>query len=254
MTAPLADDFTAPAFALPPRPLTRIARRRSWAELPVRAWLILTLLISIITIFFVVGQVREALSDRYLIEHGVDVAARFTSVADDPHPKHRPRDEVLPADIDYSFNGQDYHQRFRLDAKPGAYATVGSIFPIKVDPQDPNHWTEQTQPAPWSQELTASGLLIPLVLILIAITLYKRARVLQIFKLGVPAEAQVVEVKQSAIAPGSRMIRLTLPDSRRVLTTLAPANLGAMKKGDRLWVLRLPDAPARIIAAKPYQQ
>src|SRR5262245_58918431 len=87
----------APVLPQVPRPLTPRARQRSWAELPVRVWLILTITIALVTVYFMVTRIIEAREDRWLIEHGTAVKARFEVVAADPTPGHgRQRAEPLP--------------------------------------------------------------------------------------------------------------------------------------------------------------
>src|SRR5262245_13966422 len=90
----------APVLPQTPRPLTPRARRRSWAELPVRVWLILTITIALVTVYFTVTRVLEAREDRWLIEHGTPVNAVFEAVGTDPVKGHgQKRAEPLPCVI-----------------------------------------------------------------------------------------------------------------------------------------------------------
>jgi hypothetical protein len=238
-----------------PRPLTPRARRRSWAELPVRVWLILSAVILIVTVVFTITRVSEAMNDRRLIEHGQDVVAKFTSVNGDPFPKRRPRNEPMPAAAVFDWQGKPFKLDIpRLEAKPGAFAMVGEEFRIKVDPDDPSKWTEETIPRPWWQELTVIALLVPMLLALLIVAGIKRQGVLRVWRDGVLAEAAVVETHQSAAAPMSRVVRFTLVDQpdRRIFSTLTPAAAGIPGRGEKIWIVHPSNRPTRAVIAALY--
>ena len=71
---------------------------------------------------------------------------------------------------------------------------------------------------------------------------------------GVPAVATVVDSKQSAIAPRSRVVRYTLAEGadRRIFSTLFPASQGELQKDDELLVLIPPKHPDRAVIAELY--
>lgn len=244
----------APALPPVPRPSTPRARRRSWAEMPVRIWLVLTATILLITFYFTFTRVREALADRWLINHGLPVNARFERVAGDPVPKRRPRNEPMVCEISFTVEGKKHQFPIVLEAKPGGFARVGEDFPIRVDPGNPNRWTERTSPRPWAQELTAVGLLVPICLVLLGVTLWRRWGMLRIWQNGELAEGAVVEARHTAVAPLSRVIRFTYLDGdRRVWTTLIPTSSGVPQKGERVWLIRAPNSPGRAVMARLYE-
>jgi hypothetical protein len=243
----------APQIAPPPRSLTSIAKRRSWAELPVRVWLVLTITVAIVTVYFTIMRVHEAMQDRWLILHGLDVNAKFTIVSGDSFPKRRPRNESMPATIQYSVNGVPYTLDISLESKPFGFAMVGTDFPIKVDPDDPTRWTEETVPRPWVQELTAVGLLVPILLLLGIMTLWRRMGMLKVWRSGSLIPGEVVELRHTAIAPRSRIVRFTLRDGPRVWGTLVPTSAGVPARGETIWLISLPGRPGRSILAKLYQ-
>jgi hypothetical protein len=244
-----------PQIAPAPRPITAKARRRSWAEMPVRVWLILTITVAVVTIYFTINRVHEAMQDRWLILHGTDVNAKFTMVNGDPFPKRRPRNETMQATIEYTINGTTYTPDFSLEAKPGAFAMVGTIFPIKIDPNDPTQWREVTEPKPWAQELTTLGFLVPLLALLLAVTILRRRGMLKVWRDGSLLSGEVVEIRQSAIAPRSRIARFILRDGedRRVWATLVPTSAGIPAKGETIWLIALPNRLGRSIMARLYQ-
>jgi hypothetical protein len=148
-----------------------------------------------------------------------------------------------------------YRQDFSLEAKPDSFAMVGTDFKIKVNPNDPTQWREVTVPKPWTQELTTLGLLAPLLVLLLMVTIWRRMSVLNVWRNGSLIGGQVVEIRQTAIAPRSRIVRFTLKDGdRRVWATLAPTSAGIPARGETIWLIALPGRPGRSILAKLYQR
>lgn len=218
-----------------------------------RVWLILTILLLAITAYFVFDRTSQALNDRWLIAHGTPVDANFDSVDGDPHPhvKKRPRDHAMPAVISYDINGQHVAQEILLEPK-NAIAEVGTPLPIRVDPKDPKRWTEATEPVPWTHELAAVFLLLPLCAIVILAVIWKRQGVLNIWRNGDLGRAVVVEVRHNAGAPNSRLVRCHLiGEDRRVFSILVPARL-APAKGDTIDLLTLPGRPSASVLAQLY--
>jgi hypothetical protein len=254
-----SDVESAPDLPQVPRQLSARARRRSWAEMPVRVWMVLSIAVGIVTIFFTATRLNEALDDRWLIQHGLDVAAKFTKVDGDPFPKRRPRNESMPVEFTYVVDGKAYNQSVSLepkhDSKGNAVsAMVGTDFPIKVDPRNPSRWREETELKPWSQELTAIGFLLPLWIVVLAIMFWKRATVLKTWRNEPLAEGFIVEVRHTPIAPMSRIVRFSLRDGpdRRVWSTSMPFSAGIPPVGAPLWLICSPARPGRAIVAKLY--
>ncbi|HEY7086580.1 MAG TPA: hypothetical protein VH518_00745 [Tepidisphaeraceae bacterium] len=239
-----------------PRPPTRRARRRSWNELPVRLWAILTLIIGAIAIYITISRVDEAIRDRSLIEHGLDVNARIVAAMGSDVTKRWPRNDQVPVRLRFTLPGGKTHEMDTvLPAKPDAYAQPGTDIKIKIDPDDPDRWTEQTQPLPWASELTAPGMLIPLALALAIVTFIRRASVLNIWKNAPLAAATVVGTQQTALAPFSRVVRFTLREGedRRIWNVLLPVRRrGIPQPGETIWLAHPPSNPARAIVAELY--
>lgn len=251
-----AADAQPPQLPPPPRPLTPRVRRRSWAELPVRPWIILALTSTLVCLFFLVTRVREAMNDRWLIDHGINIPAKFLTVNGDPVRKRYPRNEAMAAVVTFDWQGKPYQLSIpRLEAKPGGYAVVGETLPIKVDPNDPTRWTEETTAKPWSEELTAVGLLLPLAAIAFIVLVMRRRAILNTWMHEPLLNATVIETRQSGAAPMSRIVRFTLnnePD-RRIWTMLIPVSAGIPAKGESIWLVCPPKNPSRAILARLYQ-
>jgi hypothetical protein len=262
-TEALAESLDAPPTALPPPPpvpsvprsITRAARRRSWNEAPVRIWAILTLVIGLIAIYVTVTRVRDALRDRWLILHGTQVQAKFLTVQGVPVVKRWPRNEAMGATLLVPLPGGRTHELdIRLEPKPNSFARVGDELTIRVDPNRPDFWTEQTETRPWRMELVAPALLLPLVAILVGITVWRRQGVLRVWRQAPLAPVEVVQVDHTAMAPRSRIVRFARQDSddRRLGSALVPVHAGIPSIGETLWLVVPPVNPHRAIVARLY--
>lgn len=237
----------------PPRPVTWTARLRSWGELPVRVWLIVTLALGAATAYVAVLRVNQALKDRWLIQYGTPVKAVFTAVGDNMVRKRVPRNEPLTVKIKYSTpSGQEIEQSVQLPAKQNAYAEMGTELPIRIDPNDPLRWTESDRVVPWLHELVTPLMFVPLVVLFAIIAFWRRQGILKIWANEPAAQAIVVDTQQSAIAPMSRIIRFTLLDDSRIWSLLMPNSAGIPQKGETIWVVCPPNNPGRAVSAKVY--
>src|SRR5581483_2655860 len=102
-------------------------------------------------------------------------------------------------------------------------------------------------PQPWTARLAVVWMLLPVLAICVLVLLFRRHQMLRIWRYGSEAVGRVVEVRQSAIAPRSRFVRLAVEGSgnRRVLTTLFPYTAGEIHKDDELVVLMSPGNASR---------
>ncbi len=244
-----------PAVPPVPRAVTRRAARRSWNEMSVRVWLILTVAVAIVCGYFAITRISEALTDRWLIQNGTPVVAKLGLTGGNMVPKRQPRNESLPSQLIFDLNGKHYQFDIRLEPRPNAYAQQGMDFPIRVDPNDPSRWTEETKTKPWSQELTVIFFLIPVLVVAALMTWWRRMQVLRIWRNEPLAGATVVDVRHTAIAPRSRVVRFALNDGddRRVWSTLVPASGGIPGSGDEIWLICPPQNPGRALLASLYQ-
>ena len=241
--------------------MTTRARRRSWAELPVRPWLILTLAAALVTAYFLVTRINETLKDRWLIEHGVDVKVKVIAVDRDYVPKHRPRDQQVEVLIRFDWQKKPREQVIWMDPvadklAPNAFLTASvTEMILRMDPNNPENWREGTNAKPWIHELTALIILLPVLIALSLIAVLKRGQVLRTWRDGEIAEATVVGAHHTAAAPRSRIVRYTLKqanDGGRIWSTLMPASSGIPAPGSTLWMLVARDGPGKAIVATLY--
>lgn len=242
----------------PPRPVTRRAARRSWNERTPRVWLILLLLVTATTAFFVVDRVVKASHERRLIQSGRTVFAKLESIESSTVlGRAFSRRDPLPVTllIPPPEGSSDPPRRVdgRLTGGIDGMVKIGDDLEIRVDPNDPTRWTDRTQPKPWSTELTVAYGLMPLVCLLGVVALLARTRVLNVWRNGQEAIGTVIDATQSAIAPMSRIVRFVLSDSddNRVYTVLCPAD-EVPAPGEPIALLYPRGNPGRAIVARLY--
>jgi hypothetical protein len=168
------------------------------------------------------------------------------------------RSEVLTGKVRYTLPGETEPRTvpgsLSIVATPGAVIHPGDHIALRVDPSDPNNWTDRTEPRSWVVELSVVAILLPLVLLLLLVAFLQRARVLRIWRHGEETAATVVEIRQTALAPLSRLVRFTVNDgsSSRVCSVLVPVRAGVPGRGDAVTLVMPRGVPQRAVMAKLY--
>jgi len=255
-TSTIPTEDTAPPP--PPRLITPRALRRSWHERPVRLWMLLTIIITLSTLSFAIRDISSGINERNLIEHGLKVPATIDMV-DLYERKNRtfsreeahnirvryttPAGRAMKADIVYP--ASTAKERFM----------VGDTIELRMDRDDPESITLQTQPRSWTATLSVVILLTPLAILLAVVMLLQRRRVLRVWQTGDAAEAVAVDSHRSGIAPRSKVVRFTLEgaDDRRVFSTLYPHEAGELHPGDVFWIVMRKDSPGQAVVAELYE-
>ena len=258
-----ATDAPTPDLPPPPRPVTARARRRSWAELPVRTWAVLAAVVGAITLYLAVARVAAALGDRELIERGTLVEATVVELRGTSATSLRrdgrvdvtlsvptPAAEPDGGPGDQPGGGAVTQFAATLPPAPGETIRAGQTVPVRVDPSNAARRTAETQGRPWAQELIGPILLAPVVLALAALAWAKRRGVIAAWRDGSPMVGTVTEVRQSPLAPRSRLVRYTVPGGRGTDAVLRPDRLGPVAPGD---TLELVGRPGRAVLASLYR-
>jgi len=247
-----ADNLSPPPAA--PRPITKNARRRSWAEPRVRAWWLLAALLFLISIWFVGVRVYASLKDRSLIKNGVRVEADILDVNGNTLKKiYEPEQNLFFHMTWHMPDGRVHTVNERLKAQRKALGP-GIRVPLYVDPKNLDHWTDRVEIS-WMEDTMVGLLLLPTVLLMLGIGLFNRFRVLQTWKNGHAIHASIVEVKQSAAAPRSRVISMVLSNyhDQRIFTTLVPTPKARYQQGDVVWAIIPSTTPRWAILAELYE-
>src|SRR5688500_12476280 len=239
----------------PPRAITPRVRRRAWGDSHVRFWWLSALAVALVIGYFTVHRAREALRDRDLIQNGVPVKTTIKTagekyIAGQSEMRNSFKQVTLVGQMP---DGQEREFRGEVPPAPG-YLVIGSPLEIRVARDDPSEWTAQLEPLPWSRELAMSLLFLPAIALLLIVAWLMRRRVLRVWERGVAADAVIKEVKHSAYAPRSRVLRFSLlgGDDRRIFTTLCPPGVAVPAVGEQIQLLMLPSQPNRSICTRPY--
>ncbi|MBC7784632.1 MAG: hypothetical protein H7144_12410 [Burkholderiales bacterium] len=187
------------------------AATRSWLEINVRPWLGLTILMSLAVVAMAGVQLYSTLQERRLIQSGTVVQAKVLTIGL-AKERNAPRDEVQRVVLEFvdPKSGRTIESLGQLPRKPKAQVSQNQILTIRVDPNDPQVWTERTEPVPILLELTVPLLLFPIALICLAMMIYQRSRVRRTLVDGQTLTGHVVSLQQSAIAPMSKRMGLTV--------------------------------------------
>ena len=264
VSAPDTTEHLVPPVELTqtPRHVTPRAARRSWNELPVRIWVILAVAVGFITIYFTIDKYLSGRYERWLITQGLPVQAELNRIQGTrDRSQSFKRTDRLQVELNYDVPGTEHPRQMYVPGwlsqlpadPPPREIRVGELIPVRIDPNNPTVWTDRTQPLPWIAEFTIVVLLLPLLALLLVVMFIRRQQVLGVWRRGEVAAAVVVDHKQSATAPLSRVIRFTLADGsdRRVWSTLHPAR-GAPQPGETVWVIYPPGNPGRAVVASLY--
>jgi hypothetical protein len=246
-------------LASTPRPLTPAARRRSWAEMPVRIWLVLAAMLGIVIVYFTTSQIIASSSEREMILNGIPVEGVVVQIDGRAAPEATfHRHEALAAKVRYTLPGEENARQvagsLSVVNDPDAVIHPGDRIALRVDRSDPERWTDRTQPRSWVVELSVALVLLPLLAVLLVVAVLQRARILRIWQEGDAANGKVVDVRQTAIAPLSRMVRFTLSDgsNSRVCSVLVPTRAGVPARGEVISLVIPRGVPQRAVAAKLY--
>jgi hypothetical protein len=252
------NEFAEPNIASPPPPppraISKNARRRSWAEPRVRSWWMMAAVLFLIALWFVGVRVYASSKDYWLIKHGVRVEADVIDVAGNPLKKIYEPELNLPFHMTWRMpDGKTHTVNERLKAQRQALGP-GIKVPLYVDPGNPDHWTDRLEIS-WMEDTLIGLLLLPTVVLLVGIAVFNRFKILQAWQNGHAIQASIVEVKQAASAPRSRVVRMVLRNyhDQRIFTTLAPTPRANYQQGDVVWVIIPSTTPRWAILAELYE-
>jgi hypothetical protein len=247
------------SFPTVPRPLTARVRRRSWAEAPVRTWMVLTLLIAASLGYLAITNILEGLSERRVIYNGVIASATIVEVNGDSDPRKAIATNGAVGDRTVKLkyrdaSGKEIESERELQTSRHKGRHPRDILQIRYDPDKPEAWTDSTEPRPWFARLAIVWMLLPALLLAGIMMLIRRMQILRVWIEGVPMTGTVIDTRQSPIAPRSRVVRFTLDDDRRIFSTFVPISAGDVSRGGELMMLASPTDHSRAIVADLYQE
>ncbi|HEX8524379.1 MAG TPA: hypothetical protein VF669_19140 [Tepidisphaeraceae bacterium] len=249
------DEHFEPQVSEPPREVTAHAARHAWGDMRVRFWWLCGLALAVIMLIVAGDRMLAATRERQLIATGTQVRATVLMMDQSTRLGYAlPRTDSHEVRLKVKLpDGQNQTYEGRLQPG-GGMLVVGGEIDIKVDPKDPTRWTDRTEAVSWLVEMIIPLLILPLVLLVFAIALWRRSQVLRIWRQGQSYEGVVIELRHSAAAPLSRLIRYNIPDrDKRIFTTLMPARVGVPQPGESIEIIAMPDALERAVVAKVYE-
>jgi hypothetical protein len=190
--------------------------------------------------------------ERYLIEHGTTVQAEVMGAnpnADAPNGQVYSADTAV--DLQYTYNGRTYRQHGQLDGRTRQIFSRTTV-PLIIDPGNPDHWTGRTKVASLIHQMLSAMLLLPIAIVLFALAIGRRSRVLAIYQQGEEIIAEVVGEGHSAAHPLSRLLKCAVRADSRVVTVLLPARV-APRVGETLWLIAPPNRPDKAIPAALFE-
>lgn len=236
-----------------PRELTARVRRRSWVEPRVRTWWLAAAGLLLIAGYFVARELAKSAQDRSLVRNGTRVQAEVVEGSGVGR-----KDVSFPPDLRavfklrYQLPGREPVEIVSQLKDQRTTVVTGKTIPLYVDPADPARWTDRLEIS-LLNDLLVGIILSPVVLVLLGIGLASRYAVLRTWRTGVSFAAVVVEMRQTASAPLSRLVRFTPGGGdNRVLSTLMPARLGSLNAGDTIWLVAPERQPGRALVAAAY--
>lgn len=235
----------------PPRPLTPHVRRRAWSEPHVRSWWLLTAALLLIGAYVAGREWRVWSREVQLIRSGQVVDAEITSAAGLSSPwQQLPPDSLVT--LRYDVDGKRYNQTGYLKGRT-EYIRVRSRVPVRIDPSNPDQWTARNEPARLAQQLTGAAVVLPVFLVMGAVSGWQRARLLRLWRDGEAVSAIVVESRQTALAPRSRLLGCTPEHAgdNRVVQVYVPHGSpeAALAPGEALGLIFPPGGRGRPVAA-----
>jgi hypothetical protein len=240
----------APPLPDPPRELTPRVRRRAWTEPHVRFWWMLSLALLLIGAYVAVREWRVWSREVRLIKQGRVVDAEITSAGGlSSRWQQMPPDSLVT--LEYAVDGTKYQQSGYLKGRKDFIQVRGTV-PIRIDAADPSQWTARTEPPSMAQQLTGPAVVLPAFVVMGFIALIHRARLLRTWRDGTTGAAVVVEARQTALAPRSRLVRCTPADAadKRIINVfVSHGGAAAPRPGDVLWLIFPPGGRGRPVAA-----
>jgi len=221
--------------------LDRRTAARLWAEPRVRIWLVITGALLLLAIYFSIARIQEWKLDRDLVRSGISLQATVGVAGVGRGGYAIP--PGTPVELTFDFRGEPQHVSVYLEDQ--TTPVTGQKINIRIDPDDPQRWTDLAEPRPLAGYLIGPALMVAIVPITLVTAWMIRRRFARTWAGGAVQAAVVVDRLQSAMAPMAQTIRCRFRDKpeRRLLVVYLPRSFAKVQRGDVVWVL----VPARTL-------
>jgi len=236
-----------------PRELSPRVRSKAWREPNIRFWWLAALAFFAIGAYFVVGGWLTWRHESMLVENGVSLDATLVEVTYLSQPLRLPGKSFDPSNlvrIEFPWHGEQHTTRSMLASGHKGFVIVGQTVQVRVNPRDPDDWTELTESEPLLHRILGGLIPLPIALVAFLGSWWMRRRLLRIWRSGPSVHALVIESRHSAVALRSRRVRCTpaAEGDARVFTVYVPSSAERIAEGDLLWVIAAPDHGSSAIA------
>jgi hypothetical protein len=209
----------------------------------------------LVAIFFTGTRMVPSLRDYSLMKSGVRVEASIIDAqGGNTLKKLYDPDQRVAFHMTYRLPDGSYHEINEPLKDQRKAIGPGMKIPLYVDPKNPSRWTDRVEIS-WLEDTMIALLLLPTVLLFLFIATFNRFGVLAAWKNGHAIHASVVEMKQSASAPRSSILRFVLGHyhDQRIFSTLIPNRRAKYQPGDVVWVIIPSTTPRWAILAELYE-
>jgi hypothetical protein len=226
----------------------------------VRVLWLSALAVALVAGWQLVEQIAETRATLHRIGHWTRIDdAKIKQIGDSSRETYRVTVEELPSKpvkITYvDEKGAMHELTGRLTAQRKAVNPSMEI-PVLIDPLDPQKWTDQVETRPLVEQMLIPLILFPITLVLVLGAIWQRWRMLALWRDGEAREGRIMDLRHSAVAPRSNVLRCTIEGARdkRLLSVVVPRRMPRLEPGDHL-VLVIPAAGEtnRAIAAMVYE-
>lgn len=233
---------TPPPSDLPlsPRPLTARGLARSWQEPTVRFCWLSAIALLLVAVYLIIARYVEWRGEAALVKSGAVVTATVFDPASERTGVPLRFGEL--ARLRFDWQGQARDVTGYLEDIGQKY-TSGDPIPIRIDPADPQRWTNRTEATSLVSRLIG-GYTAVLAALGTAIGAWvTRNYHRTLWRQGVPREAIVASHELAPMAPRSVRLRCHVTQGRDILVVrvYVPQNEAVPAVGAKLWLLCDPE-------------
>lgn len=236
----------------PPRVATPRIRRRAWGDPRARFWWLSCLVLCLIAAGFAIFGYRVWKRELSLVRIGMRVDARIHAVNHITRPGAS-FDPSNPVNLQFPWNGEIYTTQIEQPLQGyGRFVTVGDIAQVRVDPQNPENWTALSEAMPLRDRVMETILTLPAILAALLAAVWRRSRVLSIWRTGEITPSLLLSSFVSPLAPLGQAVRCTPAQEgdSRVFTVYLMKARNHPEPGETIELLARPAPAALAVSAE----
>ena len=216
--------------------MTPRASRRAWQEPIVRFLWLSAIGICAVALYFLGTRLMEWRAEQWLILNGTEVTAKLMHVGQ----KITGRPIRLGDTIEVFFDWHGKELQVPGDLMDTNESFVeGQKLVIRVDPKNPQHWTNRLQSTPLRTRLIGAYVLGAAAVLSLLLSVVMRMKYVSLWKHGELHEGVVSSHTMTAMAPRSVVLRCQVPyrRTRLIATVTIPQHMAVPKAGASIQLL-----------------